>query len=329
MGKPSLFLAVSLDVEEEGLFSNQYDVLNVGVSNTAALERLIPFLNMGIRPTLFCAYSVLKDPSSRAILTKLKESGCEIGAHLHHWNTPPLSTNQASLSSVPASAVDDEIFAEKLAAVLELGASLANQAITSFRMGRWDLHQNRFPILARLGIRTDASVRPLHGKKWKSSEPDHFTAPREPYFVPTEYGNIFEVPLTVTPILQCLPKLIDKLPNKKISNFLKATMHYWGALAMLPVYHPLFAMTTITTLAVARGLDVLVLTWHSSEMMPGATPHLPSSASVEQLLTKIKKYLIWLNQHYTVTSVTMEELRQHYAAKATVRQSAYDWSTLK
>ena len=75
--------------KEEGLFCDWYATSNVTVENTASLLKLAPLFALGIRPTLFCAYPVLQDARSRAILTHLRDTfGCELALHLHHWNTP-------------------------------------------------------------------------------------------------------------------------------------------------------------------------------------------------------------------------------------------------
>ena len=58
-----LYLVVSLDVEEEGLFGGQYARRGFSTRNTASLKDLAPLCGMGIRPTLFCAHSVLTDPA--------------------------------------------------------------------------------------------------------------------------------------------------------------------------------------------------------------------------------------------------------------------------
>ena len=92
MSRPVLYLAVSLDVEEEGLFGGRYARRGFSTANTASLARLAPLCERGIRPTLFCAHSVLADSASRPALAHLRDRyGAEIGAHLHHWNTPPLT----------------------------------------------------------------------------------------------------------------------------------------------------------------------------------------------------------------------------------------------
>jgi hypothetical protein len=87
-------------------------------------------------------------------------------------------------------------------------------------------------------------------------------------------------------------------------------VQHWGALALLPVYHPLWAMKAVTKRHLARGGRVLSLTWHSSEMMPGATPHMPDTSAVERFLGKIRNYLYWLTGWTSVHGRTFDELRQ-------------------
>lgn len=146
-------------------------------------------------------------------------------------------------------------------------------------MGRWDLHRQHWPLLAAAGILCDASVRPLHCASSPLQRADHFDAPADPYWVAAGSSKIFEVPLTVTPLMPHLPALLRTLPDPT-GKKMRAGLKKWGALALLPVYHPLWAMCAVTKLFAARGGQVLSLTWHSSEMMPGGTPHLPDAAAV-------------------------------------------------
>ncbi|MCR4667398.1 MAG: glycosyl transferase family 1 [Desulfovibrio sp.] len=332
MSKTPVYLAVSLDVEEEGLFTGHYNQTKVTVENTRSLSRLDPLLSKGVTPTLFCAHSVLTDPASCGELQRLAEDyGAEIAAHLHFWNTPPvMAFSDEPLSSVPSKDLSDGLFSEKLESVLEAGRALTGAPLRSFRMGRWDIHHSHWPLLAKAGILTDASVRPLHGSDMKKS-PDHFAAESAPYWIKTSFGHIFEVPLTVTPLLPMLRPLL--LRGRKsdgllgdLSRFLAATTNYWGALALLPVYHPLLAMQLVTMLYIARGGRVLSLTWHSSEMHPGATPHLPTKEHVDRLMKKIAAFLDWLMAHYDVKSLSMNELRNTLGAEAPVLSTREDWA---
>ncbi|MBQ7457461.1 MAG: glycosyl transferase family 1 [Desulfovibrio sp.] len=328
-----VYLAVSLDVEEEGLFGGNYQTQGYTVTNTQSLPSLAPLFCLGIRPTLFCAYSVITDPRSVAILTHLRDTyGAELAAHLHHWNTPPIAPNLPPIvHRVPASSLSDTLFSEKLSHLLEAGEHAFGAPMTSFRMGRWDIHKHHFPLLRRLGITCDASVRPLHGTCERSANPDHFDAPSTPYVIPTAEGDLFEVPLTVTPILASLPRLLQ---NKGLSptltrcmNWLKSTTNYWGALALLPAYHPLWAMELVTKLYLARGGKLLSLTWHSSEIHPGGAPHIPDQAHADKLLHKVTSYISWLKQHYDICCLPMAELRQRLKAQSpTLVAETGDWT---
>jgi len=91
---------------------------------------------------------------------------------------------------------------------------------------------------------------------------------------------------------------------------LASSVQTWGALALLPVYHPLWVMQVLTKRYLARGGRVLSLAWHSSEMMPGATPHLSDAAAVERFLEKIRRYLRWLTGRAVVQGRTFDGLRQ-------------------
>lgn len=333
MSGERVWLAVSLDVEEEGLFCGRYARRHVSTANTAALDRLTPLCRAGVRPTLFCAHSVFRDPASCAVLARMRdECGAEIGAHLHHWNTPPLSLTDdgASLpdweTSVPAACLSPELFAAKLETLLEAGRAALGERPVSFRMGRWDLHAPHWESLARAGVTTDASVRPLHCGKSACAGPDHFDAPSSPYWVAAGGYRVFELPLTVTPLRPWLPGLLRRLPDRP-GLALRAGFSHWGALALLPVYHPLWLMRLVTSLYVSRGGRLLSLTWHSSELQPGATPHLPDAAAVDRLLRNISAWLEWLRATYDVRCGTMDELRRELGPGAPVAGPGIgDWT---
>lgn len=329
-GQP-LYLVVSLDVEEEGLFGGRYARRACSVRNTESLRRLEPLCRLGVRPTLFCAHSVLTDAPSRETLVRLRDRHqAEIGAHLHHWNTPPLTVDGTDDSlpdtadRVPAAAVPETLLAAKLARLTEAARALG-AAPTSFRMGRWDMHRNHWPLLTDAGFLCDASVRPLHSAASPLAGPDHFDAPTSPYWVPVRDKKIFEVPLTVTPLVSALPRFLRSLPAP-LGASARAGLKNWGALALLPVYHPLWAMRAVTSLYAARGGRVLSLTWHSSEMMPGGAPHMPDSAAVQGLMDKIAEWLAWLRGRYLVRCVTMDELRRELGPASPTPQGAGDWT---
>lgn len=334
MGRPLLWLAASLDVEEEGLFGGKYVCRAPSLRNTAFLSRLAPLLERGLRPTLFCTHCALTDAPTQALLARLRDRhGAEIAAHLHFWNTPPLADDGPDvLSRVPAAALGQGAFRAKLRQLLAAGAAFQGEALRSFRMGRWDLHRHHWPVLAEQGITCDASVRPLHGPAADAHglrlRPDHFSAPRTPYLVRTTCGDILEVPLSVTPLLKTLPALLERLPSA-LRRSAEGSFFRWGALTLLPVEHPLRVMQYMTRRFVAAGGRILSLTWHSSEMMPGGAPHMPDEEHVTRFLEKIKKYIEWLPTIGDLRSVTMQEIRRELpACPAPLPPATADWSVL-
>lgn len=319
-------LVCGIDVEEEGLFAGRYQCRSPSLKNIASLQRLVPFLERGLRPTLFCAHCVLTDRSSCRTLEGLRQHGCvEVAAHLHHWNTPPLDKDCPDwLAAVPAGAVPPPQMAAKLTNLFRAGQDFLGEPVRSFRMGRWDMHRAHWPLLEGSGVLNDASVRPLHGsgcaeRDLPSAPPDHFHAPGSPYWIPCNKGRIFELPLTVTPLVAGLPRLFSSLSGRWGAR-LRAGLRHWGALTLLPVEHPLWAMQAVTRLSLRRqgrdGARVLSLTWHSSEMMPGGTPHLPDEAAVSRFLARVGRYLDWLGQAYEVRYLTLDELRQEWGDRA-------------
>ena len=305
--------------------------------NTAALTRLAPFLERGVRPTLFCAHSVFLDAPSCRVLERLRDDhGAEIGAHLHHWNTPPLTPEAARapdgrLTRVPAAGVPGDLMAAKLTTLFDAGAAFQGAPLTSFRMGRWDLHAPLWPLLAAQGVRCDASVRPLHsGKAPATGDPDHFDAPADPYWVGEGAGRLLEMPLTVTPLFSWLPGLGRRLPADARPAF-RAGLRHWGALALLPVEHPLALLKLTTLLHAARGGQVLSLTWHSSELFPGGAPHMPDETSVERFLHKMLAYVDWLSASFAVRFLTLGQLRAaaeagEFQPGAPAAAGAGDWA---
>ena len=319
----SVELVLSIDVEEEGLFRGAYARMNAGVRNVAGLTRLSPLLEEFDLPvSLLCTHSVFSATAACRVLAAMcARHRVEIGAHLHHWNTPPLVARHAPRVADSADGqsyespgrVPKALLAARLASLFASGRALLGRPLTSFRMGKWDLHRWHWPLLAEAGVLVDASVRPLH---YASQGPDHFNAPADPYVVPVLGHAILEVPLSCMPLCACVRRLSPSSgAGGAVRRRLAASVQKWGALALLPVYHPLWMMQAVTKRHLAQGGRVLSLTWHSSEMMPGATPHVPDALAVERFLAKIRSYLRWLTGWTAVQGRTLDALRQIWNTK--------------
>ncbi|MDE6735237.1 MAG: glycosyl transferase family 1 [Desulfovibrio sp.] len=306
MPKP-IYVMISLDVEEEGLFTGLYPRKATGVRNVAWLRGLEPLLARGVKPTLFCAHSVFTDRSAWPVLEDLRDHhGAEIGAHLHYWNTPPLPPGPDVLDAVPTCELDQGLFAAKLESLFKAGRDFQGADIKAFRMGRWDIHKKHWPLLFEAGVEADASVRPLYGMKTPREGADHFSAPNQPYWMEHGGRRMFEAPLTVVPLSRLAANL-HMLPQNALGKKARAFMRHWNTMALLPAYHPLWSLKLASRLCLSRG-NALVMTWHSSEMMPGGAPHMPDKAAVDGMLARIGAWIDWLRKHWDVRFVTLPEL---------------------
>ncbi|MDR1777740.1 MAG: hypothetical protein LBR31_07945 [Desulfovibrio sp.] len=298
-GKPVLHVIVSLDVEEEGLFSGRYPARDCAVRNVALLPRLAPLtLELGFPLTLFCAYAVFSDARARRVLAFMRDKcGAEIAAHLHHWSTPPLTTSPGGAPE-RTHAVPPDLLRRRLDALLDAGRQFQGAPLTSFRMGRWDMKAALRPMLKDAGIALDSSVCPLRAFPGGA---DHFLAPADPYLA----GGLLVSPITQVALAPALARLWRGSVRRPA---LLDSFHFWGAVSPNPVWHSAWAMRLAARLHAARGGSVLHLFWHSSEMLPGASPNVPDKAAARALFQKIRAFLRWLQEHFTVKPVTAAQL---------------------
>lgn len=299
-----LYVCISLDVEEEGLFSGRYASRNPPLKNIPLLERLRPLISdLDFRLTLFCAYAVFADDAAWQTLARLASfPEVEIGAHLHHWSTPPWS-GQGAGEPVRTHLLAPELLRKRLESLLSLGSRRLGQPITSFRMGRWDLKRAILPMLADLGIEVDSSICPLRAFK---NGANHFLSPPDPYWVETPCGRILEAPITQLSLVRGLERFWFRLAALRPAWL--DSYHFIGAVSANPVWHSLHVMKLATRLHYARGGRALNFFWHSSELMPGASPNVPDQAAADRLLKKIISFCEWLRENFNVEAVSASQL---------------------
>ena len=317
MAKKSLAVVVSLDVEEEGLFSGTYPRDGAGLSNIAELPRLA-FLptEFGLPLTYLCDYPVMSNgPSCEVLAGLLARCGGELGAHLHPWNTPPFPELPWP-EPVSTAVLPRDVFRAKLDSLQGAVAAFAGAPAKSFRMGRWNLFPRAMAELPGAGFLVDSSVVPL---RHVPGGPDHFLAPPDPYWVrlggaPDADGapgaRLLEAPSTQLPLIPGSQRLAyalaQRLPAKRdaiLGTFMKT-----ATLGINPVWMPEATMKLAALVHARRGGQVLTLFWHSSELLPGASPHFPDRAAVDAFVAKVRRFADWLRRTFTVTGTTLGEL---------------------
>lgn len=295
-------LVISIDVEEEGLFSGRY-AQTASVSNVAWLHGL-RFVSgeLGLPLTLLADYPVYADSAAcETLLFWKQEFGAELGAHLHHWTTPPFEPLPCP-EPVPCRLLPEDLLRRKLETLVERMQSAVQSCPRSFRMGRFDFAPVLQNLLPDCGIRVDSSLVPLRALP---NGPDHFLVPPEPHALAP---RLWETPVTMVPLLRGAPRLVyglaKVLPGGARFRLLKL-FRLTCALGIHPLWHPSATMRRAVRLHHARGGQVLNMFLHSSELMPGGCPKIRTKADAQQLLRKIRSFLEWLLENYDVEGVPL------------------------
>ncbi len=314
---PLLKLLVTIDVEEEGLFTGQYLHGEAGVENVLELSLLDPiFRRLHIHPTLLISYQVARHKPHLDYLLGLKEKWQgEIGAHLHPWNTPPIQSLPYA-HPIPSQLMPEELLMSKLATLLEALSAMGVEA-RSFRMGRFSMGPKMFSILRQAGILVDSSIVPT---RKEYGGPEYLVAPIDPYFPDPEdlssRGNspVLEIPLTVLPIIPKLDLALDWIAKKIPESTAAASwfLKYVGSLPAQPMLVGINRLKTAVRLHRHRNGTTVTLYFHSSELMPGACPQHPTKRHVEKFLQRLEKFLFWLCEEQGAISITLSECRKFY-----------------
>lgn len=296
---------LSLDVEEEGLFTGRYERSTPSVKNVARLRSLKPLsLDLNLPLTLLCSSAVFADKAALTVLEDMRDgSGAEIGAHLHHWSAPPLTEAPASGPPERTHKLPEGLLRQKLANLLEAGRRFQGEDLISFRMGRWDLKARLLPLLAEAGIRVDSSICPL---RFFNGGADHFLAPVEPYWHNARGLRILEAPITQIPVFPPLAKIWRKMWGRhpKILD----SFHFFGAMSANPLWHSAAVMRQAARSHIRAGGRLINMFLHSSELMPGGSPNVPDEIAARKVVEKLDSFCRWLFNNYNCQGIVMKDL---------------------
>jgi hypothetical protein len=309
-------LVISIDVEEEGLFSGQYP-RSPGVTNVAALNRLefIP-RDFDLPLTLLVTHRVAQDPAACEILARWRDlHRAEIGAHLHPWSTPPFPE-----MSLPEPVTPEQlpmpILRDKLTNLVGQVRSSLGVKPTSFRVGRFEVGPKALGLLPEFGFKVDSSVAPLTLK----GGDDFFLAPADPFHLNGAAAgkpSLLEAPLTLVPLIRHLPLALARLAprlSRSAGRRLLSCFQYLGAAGVQPAWFSLPSMCLAAALHHSRGGRVLTMFFHSTELIPGGSRLFTTEAAVAGFVAKIRTFLDWLLKSGPVEGATLSGLYHEWVA---------------
>jgi len=320
MTLPALNLVVTIDTEEDnwGHEHSEFTVENI---------RMIPrlqdlFDRYRIKPTYLITYQVASCKWAVNILAEMmSRNKCELGSHLHPWNTPPLTEvineRNSMLKNLPY-----ELQSAKLRVLTDKIESVFGMRPRSFRAGRWGLGCETVKVLIENGYVADSSVTPTISWASYGDGPEFADVKIKPYCLPTDgsagtagSSSIVEVPATIGfnrwPF-EFWQKVYMKLHDERLGFLhLAGVAHRLGLLRKIwfsPEESSARDMITLARVMVANGAQILNCSFHSNSLLPGKSPFVRNAKELEDFYRKIEKIFQYLSMHTHLRSMTLSDV---------------------
>ena len=315
-----LTLTVVIDTEEEFDWGAPFDATSTDTTN-AAYQYLAQdlFRARGVVPTYVVDYPMAVAPEAVGILRGWMEAGeAEIGAHLQPWVTPPFVEEINARHSYPGN-LSPELERQKLAALTDaIIANFGCQPLV-YKAGRYGLGPATANTLVELGYTVDTSLVPYTS----------FTRDGGPDFSDFDNSPLLAAPrLVVLPLSvhfvgrladyggQLFPVIASPRGRRLRLPAISARLGLIERLRLSPEGHSAEDMIRQTRAAIANGTRLLMLTYHSSTLLPGATPYARDRAQRDAVVKAIERYLAFFHDECGGRSLTATQVAEALSAAA-------------
>ena len=242
-------------------------------------------------PTYLTNYEMLQDKYF-VDFTKhaADQNRCEIGMHLHAWNTPPYYdlVYQQNYGAPYLVEYPKAIMKEKIKVLtLEL-ENAYERKILSHRAGRWATNNDYFDLLMEYGYKYDCSVTPhmdwstTAGATVGSKGSNYKNEPEKPYKISNfdRSNTISELPVTIKKIHGFM-----RSNKMTIKGMLKTAYRLISGrtIWMRPTTDNIYDLLYLIDLVKKSDDPYLMFMLHSSELMPGGSPYFKNAADIEDL----------------------------------------------
>jgi hypothetical protein len=283
---------ITIDTEGDNLWSwKPGDKINT--ENTLFLPRF-QFLceKFGFKPTYLTNYEMVKDARFVDFAKDLlKRKTCEVGMHLHAWNTPPEYSlkNKRSRGGAPyLIEYPESLMEEKIKIMTQVLEDTFQEKMLSHRAGRWAMNQTYYKLLMKHGYRFDCSVTPhidwsrTPGETEKGYGTNYKDSPEKPYIINSKDNNhsIIEVPMSIRSYKQYISTSTHSMKQyaSALYNMVKGRT-LWFRPGRDNLSHTLYLANQLRN----EDTNYIMFMLHSSELMPGGSPTFRSSDEIEHL----------------------------------------------
>lgn len=244
----------------------------------------------GFKPVYFTDYEMaLEDRFATFAKQKVQEGKCEIGLHLHGWNTPPAYPLTDRFGGDPyVTEYPMDVVEAKVATMMQLLKERFETEVTAHRSGRWATSAEYFDILAGFGIRVDCSVTP---------ELDLSTIPGSTRNCGNDYRKAEKGVHMIHPKILEVPMTTRRIRHARYGSWKHRlrTLLLGDDLWLRPISHSLDQLKFLTERVEKEpGNEYLEFMIHSSELLPGGSIFFKDAEAVEKLYEVMEQYFAWL-----------------------------------
>ncbi len=276
---------LTVDTEEEFDWRQPFRREGYGLTHIPALARFQSFCErIGAHPVYLVDWPVAGDPRAVEIIADaVRRGAAEVGVQLHPWVNPPFEEEVSDRNSF-AGNLPPALEAAKFALLRDRIEAAFGSAPLIYRAGRYGIGPATAAMLKAAGIRVDTSVRPLFDYS-AGGGPDYSYHPLAPYWADAG-RRLLELPVTSAywgPLRRLGPLLhrVQRHVPTMFSGF--SRLRLLERIALTPEGVSADEALRGIDVALARGLPLLVLSFHSPTLAPGHTPYTASEADVEAL----------------------------------------------
>lgn len=300
---------LTVDTEEEFDWDAPFRREGHGLSHVTAIPRFQAFCErIGAHPVYLVDWPIVHDPRAVEIISDAVRRGtAEVGVQLHPWVNPPFE-EEVSMHNSFTGNLPPALEAAKFEALRDAIEAAFGAPPLIYRAGRYGLGPHTADLLRRHGIRVDTSVRSLFDYSHQGG-PDYREHPLAAYWA-DETKHLLELPVTsvYAGLLRSFGRTLRR-SGAKIPRMLGALsrLGLLERIALTPEGVPVDAALRGVDIAVASGLPVLVLSFHSPSLAPGHTLYAPDQTAVEALYGWFEAVYARLEAH-KVRSTTVAEV---------------------
>jgi hypothetical protein len=245
----------------------------------------------------------------------MEDGRCEIGAHVHPWNTPPFE-EEKSVNNTMLFNLKKELQYNKIESLHEIIRRNFGVEPVTFRAGRWGFDQTVAENMFKIGYKVDCSVSPY--VNWQSYHGPDFSnwtpGIQRLYLGKKEHDQfLLEIPATIgflQPNFKFCNRMFNTISNSSLKYFrmigvldkLKMLNKVW----LSPEMSDGVEMIKLANSIKREGYVLLNMFFHSSSLKAGLTPFTKSVEDENIIMKRIEKFLEKMASN-NVKSVTLRE----------------------